>query len=71
MRDHIRSISGGDREAASVVPPTSRPNTGSLSNRGRHSQSIDPVDEQSAAVRVSPISPNSEIGIPPTTRQRS
>jgi hypothetical protein len=38
-------------------PPTRRAKTQSLSKRGRHSQSIDPDGEDSAAVRVSPISP--------------
>jgi hypothetical protein len=37
-------------------PPTSRPNTGSESIRGRHSQSMEPEAEHSAAARVSPMS---------------
>ena len=42
-------------------PPTC-PKIGSPSNRGTHIQSMEPSDDTSAAVRVSPMSPWSSIG---------
>jgi hypothetical protein len=42
---------------AGAGPPTTRPNTGSPSKRGKQSQSMAPWLETTAAVRVSPSSP--------------
>ncbi len=48
---------GFSKKLPAPSPPISRPNTGSPSKRGKQSQSIEPAEEQRAAVRVSPISP--------------
>ena len=52
-----RASSGPARKWPAAGPPTRRPNSGSPSKCGTHIQSIDPSDDTSAAVRVSPISP--------------
>jgi hypothetical protein len=53
----VRPPAGVIENEPALFPPTSLPNTGSESNRGRHNQSMEPDDEQSAAVLPSPMRP--------------
>jgi hypothetical protein len=55
-REVARTSSTASEKHPARSPPRRRPNTGSESIRGRHSQSMDPADEHNAAVRVSPMS---------------